>query len=93
MNWKKLFLIALVAGGFAFAPAPRAEAGVSVGIGVGFPVAYPYPYPYGYPYPYYGPSVWVGPDFYWFQVLCLFFSRPFFHGRRVFFSRPFHRRF
>ncbi len=37
MNWKKLFLIALVAGGFAFAPAPRAEAGVSVGIGVGFP--------------------------------------------------------
>ncbi len=79
MNWKKLFLIALVAGGFAFAPAPRAEAGVSVGIGVGFPVAYPYPYPYGYPYPYYGPSVWVGPGFYWFQ------------GRRVFFSRPFNR--
>ncbi|PYL39881.1 MAG: hypothetical protein DMF34_02840 [Verrucomicrobia bacterium] len=89
MNWKKLFLIALVAGGFAFAPAPRAEAGVSVGIGVGFPVAYPYPYPYGYPYPYYGPSVWVGPGFYW----CVFLSRPFFHGRRVFFSRPFHRRF
>jgi hypothetical protein len=86
MNWKKLFLIALVAGGFAFAPAPRAEAGVSVGIGVGFPVAYPYPYPY------YGPSVWVGPGFYWFQGRRVFFSRPFFHGRRVFFSRPFHRR-
>ncbi len=89
MNWKKLFLIALMVGGFAFAPAPRAEAGVSVGIGVGFPVAYPY----GYPYPYYGPSVWVGPGFYWFQGRRVFFSRPFFHGRRVFFSRPVHRRF
>ncbi len=87
MNWKKLFLIALVAGGFAFAPAPRAEAGVSVGIGVGFPVAYPYPYPY------YGPSVWVGPGFYWFQGRRVFFSRPFFHRRRVFSSRHVHRRF
>jgi len=89
MNWKKLLLIALMVGGFAFAAAPRSEAGVSVGIGVGFPVAYPY----GYPYPYYGPSVWVGPGFYWFQGRRVFFSRPFFHGRRVFFSRPVHRRF
>jgi hypothetical protein len=64
MNWKKLLLIALVAGGFAFASAPRSDAGVSVGIGFGFPVGYPYPY-YPYPYGYYGPSVWVGPSFYW----------------------------
>jgi len=78
---KKLILIGLVVAGFALASAPSSDAGVSVGIGVGFPVAYPYyPYPYyGYPYPYYGPSVWVGPGFYWF------------HGHRVFFSRPFHR--
>ena len=65
MNWKKLLLIALVAGGIAFVPAPRSDAGVSVGIGFGFPVGYygyPY-YPYYGPYPYYG---YVGPSFYWY---------------------------
>jgi hypothetical protein len=65
MNWKKLLLIALVTGGFAFASAPRSDAGVSIGIGFGFPVGYGYGYyPYGYypPYPYYG---YVGSSFYW----------------------------
>jgi len=81
MNWKKLLLIALVASGFAFASAPRSDAGVAVGIGIGFPVAYPYPYPYPYPYyGYYGPSVYVGPSFYWY------------HGHRVYYSR-YHRHF
>ena len=35
MNWKKILLIGLMAGGFALASASRAEAGVSVGIGIG----------------------------------------------------------
>jgi hypothetical protein len=71
MNWKKLLLVAIVAGGVAFATVPRSNAGVSIGIGLGFPVVYPYPYyryPYRYPYPYYGyygPSAYVGPSFYW----------------------------
>jgi hypothetical protein len=66
MNWKKLLLIGLVAGGFAFASAPRSDAGVSVGIGFGFPVGYPYSYPYyPYPYGYYGPTVYGGPSFFW----------------------------
>jgi len=43
MNWKRLLLIALVAGGLAFVPAQRSDAGVSVGIGFGGPVGY-----YGY---------------------------------------------
>ena len=72
MNWKKLCLIAAVAGAFAFISAPKSEAGVHVGIGIGLPVAYPaYAYPYGYPYygyypyrpyyyGYYGPSVTFG---------------------------------
>jgi hypothetical protein len=82
MNWKKLLLIAVVAGGFAFATAPRSNAGVAIGIGLGFPVVYPYPYAYPYPYyGYYGPSVYVGPSFYWSN------------GHRVFFRhhRSFHR--
>jgi hypothetical protein len=63
MNWKRLLLIALAAGGLAFVPAQRSDAGVSFGIGFGGPVGYygygyyPYGYyPYGYyrPYPYYG---------------------------------------
>ena len=61
MNWKRLLLIALVAGGLAFVPAQRSDAGVSVGIGFGGPVGYYGYYPYGYypyryyrPYPYYG---------------------------------------
>ena len=71
MNWKRLLLIALVAGGLAFVPAQRSDAGVSVGIGFGGPVGYYGYYPYGYypyryyrPYPYYGyyygPSYWYG---------------------------------
>jgi hypothetical protein len=91
MNWKKLLLVAIVAGGFAFGAVPRSNAGVAIGIGLGFPVVYPYPYygyPYPYPYPYYGyyggyygPSVYVGPSFYWY------------HGHRVYFRnhRSFHR--
>jgi hypothetical protein len=76
MNWKKLILIAIAVVGIGFAAAPRANAGVAVGIGFGYPGPYPYPY-YGYPYPYgyYGPSVYVGPSFYWS------------HGRRVYYSR------
>ena len=70
MNWKKLLLIGLVAGGLAFVPTQRSNAGVSVGIGFGIPAYYGY-YPYGYypypyyyrPYPYYG--YYYGPSFYW----------------------------
>ncbi len=53
MSWKRLLLIALMAGGFAFVPVQRSDAQVSVGIGFGSP-GYGY-YPYGYyrPYPYY----------------------------------------
>jgi len=87
MNWKKLLLIAIVAGGFTFATAPHSNAGVAIGIGLGFPVVSPYPYAYPYPYPYpyygyYGPSVYVGPSFFWSN------------GHRVFFRnhRSFHRR-
>ena len=70
MNWKKLLLVTIVAGGFALAAVPRSNAGVAIGIGLGFPVAYPYPYygyPYAYPYPYYGyyGRSYVGPSFYW----------------------------
>jgi hypothetical protein len=76
MNWKKLILIALVAGGTAFVAAPRSDAGVSVGIGFGFPVGYAYPYPYyPYPYGYYGPSVWVGPSWYWHNGHRVFVTR------------------
>ena len=90
MNWRKLLLIAIAAGGLAFVGAPRADAGVVVGFGFGGPVyPYPYPYAYGYPYPYYGACYpyWYGPGFYFYQ------------GHRVFFSHPFrgarfgHRRF
>ena len=44
---KRLFLIALMAGGLAFVPAQRSDAQVSVGVGVGYP-GYRYSY-YGYP--------------------------------------------
>jgi hypothetical protein len=40
MNWKKLLLIATVAGAFTFAAAPKSEAGVRVGIGIGLPIGY-----------------------------------------------------
>jgi hypothetical protein len=76
---KKLLLIALVAGGFVFATAPSSNAGVAIGIGVGYPrYAYPY-YGCGYPYPYYGPSVYIGPSFYWYR------------GHRVYYSRIYRR--
>lgn len=66
MNWKRLLLIALVAGGFAFVPVQRSNAQVSVGIGFGSPGYYGYYpgyYPYGYyrPYPYY-----YGSSYYWY---------------------------
>jgi len=68
MNWKRLLLIALVAGGFTFVPVHRSDAQVSVGIGFGYPGGYygyyPYRYyPYGYyrPYPYY-----YRPSYYWY---------------------------
>ena len=93
MNWKKFFLIALVAGGFAFASTSRSEAGVSVGIGIGVPVGYPYYgyYPYGCYYPYgsygyyprrygYRTVVYSGPRWYWR------------HGHRVYYSHPYRRR-
>ena len=76
---KKLLLIALMVGGFAFASAPASNAGVAVGIGVGIPGPYPaYPYYGGYPYPYYGyvGPYWYGPGYYGF------------HGHRVFYSHP-----
>lgn len=89
MNWKKFFLIALVAGGFAFASALRSDAGVSVGIGIGVPVRYPhyaYPYgcyyPYGYyprPYPRYRTVVYTGPRWYWYR------------GHRVYYSHRYRR--
>lgn len=89
MTWKKLLLIAAVAGAFTFAAAPKSDAGVRVGIGIGLPVAYPaygypyYPY-YGYPYGY-GPYYPYGyyPGFYSSGVV---FSRPvavFHNGRHV----------
>jgi hypothetical protein len=74
MNWKKVLLMALVAGGIAFVPAQRTDAGVGFSIGVGFPGYYSY-YPYGYyrPYPYYGYyrpypyyGYYYGPSFYWY---------------------------
>ena len=40
MNWKKLLLIASVAGLLTFVPVQRSDAGVSVGIGFGFPAFY-----------------------------------------------------
>jgi hypothetical protein len=57
MNSKKLWLIALTIGAFAFAAVPESKAGVSVGIGIGGRGGYGYGcgpygyYPYGY-YPY-----------------------------------------
>ena len=82
MNWKKLFFIALVAGGVAFASTSRSEAGVSVGIGIGYPGygygCYPYGYgyyPYGYYRPYYRPVVYVGPRWYWRNGHRVYYSR------------------
>ncbi len=88
MSWKKLLLIAAIAGAFTVASAPKSEAhtSFSFGVGLGFPVAYygypgyyPYAYPayypYGYGYPAYSISYYYGRPFYWF------------HGRRVFIAR------
>ncbi len=53
MNWKKILLIAAVAGAFTLAAAPKSEARVRVSIGIGLPVGYSCGYPYaGYPYAY-----------------------------------------
>ena len=51
MNWKRLLLIALVAGGVTFVAAPRSDAQVyfSIGFGPGYYGGY---YPYGSYYPY-----------------------------------------
>jgi hypothetical protein len=93
MNWKKLLLIAVVVGGFAFVAVPQSKAGghVSIGIGLGFPIGYgyygcgypgyyPYAYPAYYPYGYYRPAYYsVGYGY----------SRPFYwyHGRRIYYGR------
>ena len=90
---KKLLLIALVAGAFAFAAAPRTEARTYFSVGIGFPIGfgyygggcYPgyygsYPGYYGYPYrSYYRPYYRVGYSY----------SRPYYwhRGHRVYYSR------
>jgi hypothetical protein len=94
MNWKKLLLIAAVAGAFTFAGAAKSEAGVRVGIGIGFPIGYGYscgypypgyyPYPYGYPYGY-------APYYASFGYAPVVFSRPvvvFRNGQRFIRHRP-----
>jgi hypothetical protein len=86
---KKVFIIGLIAAGFAFASASRSDAGVSVGIGIGIPVGYPYGYysqgcyPYAYyPYrPYYRTVVFNGPRRYWHR------------GHRAYYSRPYYRHY
>jgi hypothetical protein len=51
MNWKRLLMIAVVAGGFAFAAAPSGQAQhVSFGVSFGTPGYYGYGHPYGYGY-------------------------------------------
>ncbi len=49
MNWKKLLLIAAVAGAFTFAFTAKSDAGVRVGIGIGLPIGYSCGYPGYYP--------------------------------------------
>ena len=74
MNWKRLLMIALVAGGFAFVPVQRSDGQVSVGIGFGSPGGYHGYYPYGYyghygyyPYGYYRPyPYYYRPSYYWY---------------------------
>jgi len=68
MNWKRLLMIALVAGGFAFVPVQRSDGQVSVGIGFGSPGGYYGYYPYGYyPYGYYRPyPYYYRPSYYWY---------------------------
>lgn len=76
---KKFVLIALAVAAFGFASAPSSDAGVAVRFGFG---GYPYYPSYGcgyYPY-YYGPSVYIGPSFYWY------------HGRRVYYYPRRHHR-
>src|SRR3989442_6048741 len=84
---KKLFLIALVAAGFAFASASRSEAGVSVGIGIGFPGYYPYPAYYPYPYPYYGYPYYG----YYRPYRAIYRPYYWYHGRRIYYARPYRR--
>ncbi len=51
MNWKKILLIAAIAGCFGFGAVRRADAGLSVGIGIGAPFGCGYGYGgYGYGY-------------------------------------------
>ena len=86
MNWKKLLLIAAVAGAFTFAAAAKSEAGVRVGIGIGFPIGYGYscgypyagyyPYAYGYPYGY---RLWI--RVLWLLPGGLWRARSFIRGR------------
>ena len=92
---KKLLLIALVAGGFAFTTVPRTEARGFVSVGIGFPIGgyyggcgpgygYGYSgyYPYGYSRPYYSR---VGYGYYNRP----YYSRPYYwhHGRRIYHGR------
>jgi hypothetical protein len=91
MNWKRLLLIALVVGGFAFAAAPRTEARTFVSVGIGFPIGfgnygygypayYPYAYPAYYPYGYYRPA---------YYSVGYYYGRPYYwyHGRRIYYGR------
>ncbi len=94
---KKLLLIALVAGGFAFAATPRTEARTFVSVGLGFPIGggyyngcgypgyygygYPAYYPYGYYRPYYSS---VGYRYYSGRHYYRHHSRRIYRGRRVY---------
>lgn len=91
MNWKKLLLIAVVTGGFAFASTPKSEAGLSVGVNFGAPYGYGgygyggYPGYCGYRYPfYYGPSYYAAPVIYYSTGGYYYWN----HGRRVYCRRP-----
>jgi hypothetical protein len=88
MHWKKLLLIAVVVGGFAFAATPRTEARTFVSVGIGFPIGFGYYGGYGYPgygYPAYYPYGYYRPSYYSVG----YYSRPYYwhRGHRVYYGR------
>ena len=85
MNWKKLLLIAAIAGAFTFAATAKSEAGVRVGIGIGFPVGYGYGY--GYPYAGYYPYAYGYPYYYPYGYVSYGYA-PVVYGRSVVYTRP-----
>jgi hypothetical protein len=97
MHWKKLLLIAVVVGGFAFAATPRTEARTFVSVGIGFPIGFGYYGGYGYPgyaygYPGYYPYGYYRP--YYSRVGYSYYSRPYYsrpyywhRGHRVYYGR------